>query len=127
MPRYLLSLSVTALLLTGCAGDYAINSNLSRDNFEQYFAPSQVALLSADTPIGNATVLGLVEGISCQSDNRDVPANDADARTDMRLQAGKLGADAVRLHQCLALEEQPGCVAARACYGQAIKQGNVDE
>lgn len=127
MPRLLSLLPLCGLALTGCAGDYAIDSNLDRSEFEQYFAPSQVQLLSPETPIGNAEVLGLVEGISCQQRPQDVPANDADARTEMRLEAGKLGANAVRLHQCIPLEEQPGCTSARACYGKALKLEPQDD
>ncbi|MBY6186935.1 hypothetical protein KUV89_09905 [Marinobacter hydrocarbonoclasticus] len=127
MPRHLSLLLLSGTLLSGCAGNYAIDSNLDKAHFERYFAPGQVKLLSPDAAIGNAEVLGLVEGISCQARAQDVPANDADARTEMRSQAAELGADAVLLHQCLTLEEQPGCVSARACYGKALKQGAQDE
>lgn len=127
MPRLLALLPLCGVALAGCAGHYAFDSNLDRAEFEQYFAPSQVVLLSPDTPVGNAQVLGLVEGISCQQRPQDVPANDADARTEMRLEAGKLGANAVKLHQCITLEEQPGCVSARACYGKALKQETQDD
>ncbi|MBY5990681.1 Rcs stress response system protein RcsF [Ferrimonas balearica] len=115
------------LLLAGCAGDYHFSSNLDPANFDDYFQPGQVKLLGPETAIGNAEVLGVVEGISCQESARSVPASDADARTQMRLEAGKLGANAVRLHQCMVLEEHPGCVVARACYGQALKMVSQDE
>ncbi len=113
-------LALPLLLLTACSQDYRFSSNLDPDNFDQYFAAGNVALV--DALPSNAKVLGLVEGQSCQRTGQDPAPSQADARTDMRAKAAQLGADRVKLLRCSEVDpEASGCLALMICYGQAAR------
>ncbi|WP_406666682.1 Rcs stress response system protein RcsF [Gallaecimonas sp. GXIMD1310] len=113
------------LLLTGCASQYAVHTNLDKENFSHYFAPSGVKLVTADSLAGQSyQVLAMVSGDSCQQQPNLPPANASDARTDARRKAAKLGANALLVRQCLTLsgdDAAPGCITQVVCQGQALR------
>lgn len=116
---------VTAALLTtfllGCSG-YQVSTNLDRENFSDYFKPSQVTVYEkTQLQQLNYQRLGTVEGESCQSSTLDPPPSEADARTEARRRAAELGANGMWIDQCLQVEPNKECISLLVCYGQAIK------
>lgn len=107
------------LLISGCSGNYQFSSNLDPEPIEGYFAPANVQLLTAKP--AEATSKGFVSGDSCQTKSSLPPANEADARTELRRQAAEKGANAVIVQQCITLAEVPGCVSAIQCSGEAVQ------
>ena len=62
------------LIASGCA-NYAFNSNLDKENFDEYFKPGSVRIYEQDELADlNYLYLGTIEGESCQADaNQAVP------------------------------------------------------
>ncbi|MED5524442.1 Rcs stress response system protein RcsF [Gallaecimonas pentaromativorans] len=118
-------LLLMALLLTGCAGDYQVNTNLDKERISDYFTPGKVEVVGSDALAGQRyKILGLVSGESCQEEANLPPAQASDARTDARTQAAKMGANAIVIRQCLSLsgkEAAPGCLTQVICQAQAIE------
>ena len=44
MTNKILNSLIICLLLTSCAENYTVNTNLDKKNFEEYFAPSRVKM-----------------------------------------------------------------------------------
>lgn len=122
------TLAITVLLLSGCAGDYAFNSNLSGQAIDDYFKVGDVVLYQQGMqPSTTYEVKGLVEGESCQERANDVPASIADARTIARRAAAEKGANGLIVKQCVMFEEATkACVTRALCVGQAILTPTLD-
>ena len=119
--KYLLPASL-ALLLSGCAGEYAFNSNLDGDAINDYFKVTDVALYEGNIqPKGPYEIKGLVEGETCQISDNDAPASIVEARTLARRAAADKQANGLLVKNCLLIEESsPNCVSRALCVGQAI-------
>ena len=60
------------LIASGCA-DFSFNSNLDKENFDEYFKPGGVQIYEQNQLADlNYLYLGTVEGESCQSDAKPV-------------------------------------------------------
>ena len=86
-----------ALCLSACS-NFEFTSNIAPSNFKEYFKPSAVTEVDSETldSVKNRN-LGLVEGLSCQITERDEIATEAAARTDARIKAANMGANAIKL------------------------------
>ncbi len=112
---------VLGLFLSGCS-NYSFNSNLDKENFDEYFKPSQVKVYEkTDLTDKQYLFVATVEGESCQRDDRDPVATPADARTQARLAAADTGANGIIFNACITLTEDSICQASVVCYAKAIK------
>ncbi|KGJ93503.1 hypothetical protein ND16A_1478 [Thalassotalea sp. ND16A] len=106
---------------SGCATAPNVETNLDKENFEQYFAASTVRVYQDETELpGKGKLLGLVEGDSCKMKANDKPANASDARTMARERAAALEANAVVFTSCTLIEDQQ-CLEMMVCYGKAFQ------
>ncbi|MBC8674461.1 exopolysaccharide biosynthesis protein [Aeromonas hydrophila] len=109
------------LIASGCA-DFAFNSNLDKENFDEYFKPGSVQIYEqgqlADL---NYLYLGTVEGESCQSDAKQPIPNAGEARTLARRRVADMGGNGVTFDKCAEFSDTPGCLKRVICYGQALK------
>ncbi len=116
---------IVSLLASGCAKINDISTNLDRDNFKNYFAPTKVKIVKSEKDFtGKYQFIGLVEGESCQEKSHHAAPNEIDARTEARRQAYKLDANAIIFSQCVIIEEDKAakyCLASTVCYGRAYK------
>lgn len=116
---------IVSLLAAGCAKINDISTNLDRDNFKNYFAPTKVKIVESEKDFtGKYQFIGLVEGESCQEKSHHAAPNEIDARTEARRQAYKLDANAIIFSQCVIIEEDKAakyCLASTVCYGRAYK------
>ena len=116
---------ILSLLAAGCAKINDISTNLDRDNFKNYFAPTKVKIVESEKDFtGKYQFIGLVEGESCQEKSHHAAPNEIDARTEARRQAYKLDANAIIFSQCVIIEEDKAakyCLASTVCYGRAYK------
>ena len=111
MQLRLVGAALLAFALTGCAGNWGFNSNVSPEGIKDYYKGDNVTLYSKDQLTGlNYVILGSVEGEACQISAADAPPKEADAR-----------ASGLLLDRCLRFEEMPGCLEQVLCSGQALK------
>lgn len=107
-------------LVSGCS-HYQFNSNVDKENFETYFKPSKVTVYDKKQLLDlEYTVLGAVEGSSCQEAAIDIPANEKDARTKARINAADMNANGVVFQSCLNFKQDETCVTNVICYGRAL-------
>jgi len=115
-----LSALFSVLLISGCS-NYQFSSNLDKENFDEYFKPSQVTVYDkADLTDLDYRLLGAVEGSSCQLESKDTPADIKEARTNARINAANLGANGIVFQSCLNFEKDKSCISNVICYGRAI-------
>jgi RcsF protein len=121
MPWYWLCVSSGLMLLSGCAQHYTVSTNVDRENFEQYFAPSQVTVYHsvAELPV-NAKYLGLVEGEDCQLQAHHAIPEHKIARTQARTAAYQKRANAVVFTGCTFVPSKQ-CHQQLVCFGQAYQ------
>ena len=107
----------------GCSQTYDVHSNVAPSNFKDYFKPSQVRLIKADQLPPGSRSLAAISGASCQVTEMDKPANMLDARTQAKIAAAELGANALVIDVCETQEntEFPKCHKLLTCYGRAIQ------
>lgn len=111
---------LSALFLTGCS-HYQFSSNLDKENFDDYFKPSQVNVYSkSELQDLNYNLLGAVEGSSCQQDSKDIPADIKEARTNARINAANMNANGIVFQSCINFEADQTCLSNVICYGRAI-------
>ena len=109
------------LIASGCA-NYAFNSNLDKENFDDYFKPGSVRIYEqSELADLNYLYLGTVEGESCQADTNQPQPNAGDARTLARRHAADMGCNGVTIDKCAEFNDTPGCLKQVICYGQALK------
>ncbi len=117
-----LSTIALCLALTSCSGHYQFNSNLDKENFENYLPATDVEVVTEQYLTQHShQYLAVVEGISCQEKANQAPPQAVDARNELREQAAELGANAVVIQQCYNIEEPQGCIAMLSCFGKAYQ------
>lgn len=112
---------VAVVLLAGCATSWTFESNLDPQAIGDYFAPGTVAIIDAEA-VGQRPPLGPVSGEACQESADQIPVTEAEARTELRAKAAKMGAEAVVIEQCTTLsgkEAPPSCLTLILCSGHA--------
>ncbi len=116
----LLSLAAAALAAGGCSG-VSVRTNLNPGNFTDYFKASGVDVVTYEELEGSNYVrLGTARGLSCQEDADSFPANEADARTELKRHAVDMGANALVINQCIRAAETGACSLSVTCYGDAL-------
>ncbi|WP_432453830.1 MULTISPECIES: Rcs stress response system protein RcsF [unclassified Agarivorans] len=117
-----LFLAALAITATACSGNYSFNSNIDKQNFDNYLPAANVTIYAEEhiDPL-NSEYLGIIEGVSCQEKVNQAPPQMVDARNDLREQAAALGANAVVIQQCYPINEPPACLAMLSCFGKAYK------
>ncbi|MBO6258437.1 MAG: exopolysaccharide biosynthesis protein [Succinivibrio sp.] len=119
-------LIISALVVWCCVGceSFTFTSNLDPDNFSNYYKPSSVETMTEEE-LQNVRhkSLGTVAGLACQAKDRDYIATEADARTDARIKAADMGADAIKMGRCVRLENTPACKVSITCYAEAYSVG----
>ena len=109
------------LIASGCA-DFAFNSNLDKENFDEYFKPGGVRIYEQNQLADlNYLYLGTVEGESCQADANQAVPNTGEARTLARRRVADMGGNGVSFDKCAEFSDVPGCLKQVICYGQALK------
>ncbi|MCG6202721.1 Rcs stress response system protein RcsF [Psychromonas antarctica] len=112
--------SSCTLLLSACS-HFQFSSNLDKDNFSNYFKPSQVTVYEKDQLIGlDYVFIASVTGSSCQESVNDRPADIKQARTNARISAAELHANAIVFQSCLTFEPDQSCISNIICYAQAF-------
>lgn len=110
-----------ALVLTACQGGVSVDTNLNPSNFTDYFKASTVDVVEyEDLGARPYAVIAPVHGLSCQKDEDDFPANEADARTAMKRTAADKGANALVINKCVRAKETGVCYLSVTCYGDAL-------
>jgi len=111
---------LTIVVLSGCSS-YQFSSNLDKENFDEYFKPSQVTVYSkADLKDLDYQFIGAVEGSSCQEAVNERPADIKEARTNARINAADMNANAIVFQSCLNFPADKVCVSNIICYGRAF-------
>lgn len=111
---------ISSLLLLGCS-NYQFSSNVDKENFDEYFKPSQVTIYDkSELTLLNYELLGAVEGSSCQEEPNDLPADIKEARTNARINAADMHANGIVFQSCIEFEQDKTCVSNIICYGRAI-------
>lgn len=115
-----LTVSCSMIFLTACS-NLQFSSNLDKENFDEYFKPSQVVVYTKyQLAELDYTFIAAVEGSSCQEEANDLPADAKQARTQARINAANLHANGIVFQQCLTFETDATCVSNIICYGRAI-------
>lgn len=115
-----LTVYCSLLFLTACS-NLQFSSNLDKKNFDDYFKPSQVIVYTKSQLVAlDYTFIMAVEGSSCQEEEKDLPADAKQARTQARINAANLHANGIVFQQCLTFEADATCVSNIICYGRAI-------
>jgi len=110
----------SALFIVGCS-NYQFSSNVDKENFDEYFKPSQVTVYSkSDLQTLDYQLLGAVEGSSCQRNSNDIPADIKEARTNARINAANMNANGIVFQSCIDFESDKSCISNVICYGRAI-------
>ncbi|MDO6428223.1 Rcs stress response system protein RcsF [Thalassotalea sp. 1_MG-2023] len=117
-------LGFCSLLISACTNQYAVNTNLDKENFSQYFSPASVTIYQNEQEFtAKYKSLGGVEGESCQRKAHHELPNEIDARTQARSAAYQLGANAIIFSGCTLIEDNQAnkqCIRTRVCYGRAF-------
>ena len=122
MQLRLVAATLLALALTGCAGNWGFNSNVSPDGIKDYYKGDNVTLYNKDQLSSlNYVTLGSVEGEACQMKAAEAPPKEADARASIRRRAADMGANGLLLDRCIHFVDMPGCLEQVLCSGQALK------
>ncbi len=115
------SLFVMAAVMVSACSNFQFKSNLNPSNFTEYYKPSGVKVVTdADIASVPTHSLGLVSGLSCQINENDEIATDVNARTDAKLKAVDMGANAIKFGKCVRLENTPACLVSVTCYADAL-------
>ncbi|MEW6996453.1 Rcs stress response system protein RcsF [Colwelliaceae bacterium BS250] len=120
--NYLINRTVPVLLLLLCSSCSSnVDTNLDKENFEEYFSVGSVHVFeNEDEFTGASHFVGLVEGEDCRVKENGIPANAREARTDAREKAAALNANAVVFTSCTLIED-PQCLEVMVCYGKAYQ------
>lgn len=118
---------IFVLLFTTACSNFEYSTNLDKENFDEYFKPSEVTVYQkSDLEDLEYDVIGAVDGSSCQQKENEVPANERDARTKGRINAADMGANGVIFQTCLKIEPDKTCITNTICYGRALNV-TIDE
>lgn len=119
--QVLISLLAPAALLCACES-VSFSSNIDPRNFANYYKPSMVQVVTYES-LGTTPyrVIGEVKGMSLQERDVDLPANEADARTDLKKKAVDMGANALVIHKCITIKDsETVALSSVTCYGDAL-------
>ena len=106
--------------MSACS-NFEFSSNLDKENFTEYFKPSQVTIYEKSQLTGlDYTFIGTVEGSSCQEEANDRPADIKQARTNARIQAANLNANGIVFQSCLTFPADSSCISNIICYARAL-------
>lgn len=131
----LVSLVASCAGLIGCSSNYAVSTNLDKDNINQYFSASKVTIFDKESNIpGPYKFVQGVEGQDCQLRPHHAAPDKINARTQARQQAFNLGANAIVFSGCAQLtpeklaelnqsNDAKQCHALVICYGRAFFSG----
>ncbi|MFT5759083.1 MAG: RcsF protein [Alteromonadaceae bacterium] len=118
-------LTVTAfsILLVSCSTQYQVSTNLDKENFKQYFAPTSVKIYQSEQDFNSPyQFIGAVEGQDCQEKVHLAAPDKIIARTHARAQAFKQNANAIIFTGCALIEDDKSskqCINTLVCYGKA--------
>lgn len=119
MMRFIVVLGFSTLL-SACS-HFEFSSNIDKDNFNEYFKPSQVTIYKkSELAELDYAFIGAVEGSSCQTEENDRPADVKEARTNARIKAANLNANGIVFQSCLTFQADAACKSNIICYGKAI-------
>lgn len=112
-------------VVTSCANQYSVTTNLDKENFKHYFSPGKVKIYQQESDITSAkTYLGSVDGEDCQKELHHEVPNEINARTNARRKAYDLNANAIVFSGCALIDDNSAnkqCVATVVCYGKAFQ------
>ena len=122
--------ALSCLILAACSSQYQVSTNLDKENFYNAFAPTKVIIFNAESEFTHRyKYLGGVEGESCQAKAHHAEPDEIEARTQARLKAFELGANAIVFSGCsqaLTNEADRKCVRTKLCYGKAYFVENIE-
>lgn len=122
----LLFISLCLLFTTACS-NFNYSTNLDKDNFDEYFKPSQVIIYQkSELNDLDYRVISAVDGSSCQQKENEISANERDARTKARFNAADMGANGITFQTCLTIKPDNACITNIICYGRALDV-SIDE
>lgn len=111
---------LAAVLVSACS-NFAFESNLNPNNFKEYAKPATVDDYTQEEIAKHRYhSLGMVSGLVCQEKENDFIARESEARTDARIKAADLGANAIVFGKCVRLEKTQACNVSVTCYGEAF-------
>ena len=111
----------TILSLLPSCSNFTVSTNLDKEKIKDYFAPSTVTIYKNDAQLPSVNkYISAVEGESCQIKTSDAPANKVEARTQARINAYHLQANAVVFSHC-AQTQTKECQQLLICYAKAYK------
>ena len=116
------ALAAAAALCACESVSFSIN-NIDPAGIAAYYRPSLVEVVTYEE-LGDRPylVVGQVRGLSLQERELDLPANEADARTELRKNAVRAGGNALVIHKCISVSGGPGSAVRSSvtCYGDAL-------
>lgn len=111
----------------GCS-NFSFETNLFPNDMEDYFETANISVYKNSELVDlDYYDLGTVEGISCQAKSDDPRSSIQEARTLVREEAHKKGANGIVYSTCVELENTPGCVTSVSCYARAVYVKDNDE
>jgi len=100
-----------------------VSTNLDKENFQQYFAPTSVKIYQTEQDFPSSyQFIGAVEGQDCQVKPHLASPDKIIARTHARAQAFKKNANAIIFTGCALIEDDNAskqCLSTLVCYGKA--------
>ncbi len=115
------------ILMSACS-NMQFSSNLDKENFDEYFKPSQVTVYEKSDLLNlEYDVLGAVDGSSCQVEENDPPADIREARTNARIHAADLNANGIVFQSCIRFEQDKSCISNIICYARALHVTSFDK
>jgi RcsF protein len=119
MLRFLI-ISCCSLLISACS-NFDFSTNLDKENFDEYFKPSQVTVYEkSQLEDLDYLFIRAVEGSSCQEQKNDRPADIKVARTNARIHAANINANGIVFQSCISFPEDKICITNIICYAQAL-------
>jgi len=114
-------LLICGLLSASACSNFQFSSNLDKKNIDDYFKPSKAKIYEKSDLLDlEYSVLGAVEGSSCQLAVNEHPADIREARTNARINAVALNANGIVFQTCINFEQDKSCISNIICYGRAL-------
>ena len=119
MRRFLI-IFCCSFIISACS-NFDFSSNLDKENFDEYFKPSQVTVYEK-SELANLDYqfIRAVEGSSCQEQENDRPADIKEARTNARIHAADINANGIVFQSCISFAKDETCITNIICYAQAL-------
>jgi RcsF protein len=125
-----LLISTLLLLITSCSNNF-FSTNLDKDNFRDYFSPSNVKIYQSEQDINaRYQFIGIVEGQDCQVKAHHAAPDEINARTEARRLAYEKQANGIVFTKCALIPQEQlvqlsdstdaqQCHAIVICYAKA--------